>query len=102
MPRFTNSQSALKRAGEISDELASLYGELAMVKSQSLSAGVDAFTQSVASQENVTTAREHARAAAAPADRMALRTQGEIDALLIEWRYIDLWLTQTTVPNGRH
>jgi len=93
VPAFTNAQEALIRASGISDELVSLHGELAMVKQQSLSAGTDAFAAHNAAGENVTSCREHARQAASHYERMLVHIQGGIDQLLIEWRYIDQYIT---------
>lgn len=90
MPLFIQEilSNHVERAGAITQQLIELYSQLAFDKGCELRVRVETFQQAI-NTNNVTTAREEASAAASRHTIETIRTQGEIDGLLLALQHCD-------------
>ena len=91
-PALTQSQTIINqyvtRAGQITEQLTDLYTQLAFDKGSELRVRKETFEQAI-HQANITTAREEAHMASVPYQIEILKTQGEIDGLILALQHCD-------------
>jgi ClpP class serine protease len=86
-------RAAINAYREASTKLQDAYIELGETRAAEISARRDAFVQLSSEGRSITECREHASAAGAYFSADAVKQQADIDALLAELRWLDVWIT---------